>query len=142
MICPGERILGYSGATLDRPALTRLRALVARRAIDAVVIYRMDRLARSLIKSASLLEELRSHGVRLVIVTAPELGDAAGDNLMLNILASFAEFEREMIASRIAESRTRLGGAGTTNRRGCAFRLARPICAPNSWFRCRRRRRS
>lgn len=103
---------GYSGATLDRPALARLRELVARRAVDAVVIYRMDRLARSLIRSASLLEELRHHGVRLVIVTAPELGDAAGDNLMFNILASFAEFEREMIASRIAESRTRLKARG------------------------------
>jgi site-specific DNA recombinase len=103
---------GYSGSTLDRPALTRLRELVARRDVEAVVIYRMDRLARSLINSASLLEELRSHGVRLVIVTAPELGDAAGDNLMLNILASFAEFEREMIASRIAESRTRLKARG------------------------------
>lgn len=58
---------GYSGATLDRPALTRLRELVARRQIGAVVVYRMDRLARSLINSAGLLEELRSHGVRLVI---------------------------------------------------------------------------
>ena len=103
---------GYSGATLDRPALTRLRELVGRRAVNAVVIYRMDRLARSLIKSATLLEELRSHGVRLVVVTAPDLGDAAGDNLMLNILASFAEFEREMIASRIADSRTRLKARG------------------------------
>ena len=103
---------GYSGATLDRPALTRLRELVARRQIGAVVVYRMDRLARSLIKSATLLEEFRAHDVRLVIVTAPELGDAAGDNLMLNILASFAEFEREMIASRIAESRTRLKARG------------------------------
>ena len=103
---------GYSGATLDRPALERLRELVARRQIGAVVVYRMDRLARSLVKSATLLEEFRAHDVRLVIVTAPELGDAAGDNLMLNILASFAEFEREMIASRIAESRTRLKARG------------------------------
>jgi site-specific DNA recombinase len=73
---------------------------------------RLDRLVRSLLKSAVLLEELRQHGVRLVIVTAPELGNAAGDNFMLNILASFAEFEREMIASRIAESRARLKARG------------------------------
>ena len=132
---------GYSGATLDRPALTRLREMVAPRQVDTVVIYRMDRLARSLIKSASLLEELRSHGVRLVIVTAPELGDAAGDNLMLNILASFAEFEREMIASRIAESRTRLKARGQRIA-GLCLSATRPICAPNNWFRCRRRRRS
>ncbi len=103
---------GYSGATLDRPALARLRELVARRQIGIVVVYRMDRLARSLIRSASLLEEFREHDVQLVIVTAPELGDAAGDRLMLNILGSFAEFEREMIASRIAESRARLKARG------------------------------
>jgi hypothetical protein len=59
----------------------------------------LDRLVRSLLKSTVLLEELRQQGVRLVIVTAPELGKAAGDNLMLNILASFAEFEREVVAT-------------------------------------------
>ena len=100
------------GATLDRPALTRLRDLVRKREVDAVVIHRMDRLARSLLGSATLLEELRRHSVRLVIVTAPEPGYGAEDNFMLNILASFAEFERDMIASRIAESRTRLRARG------------------------------
>ena len=103
---------GFLGGTLDRPALTRLRDLVRKREVDAVVIHRMDRLARSLLGSATLLEELRSHSVRLVIVTAPELGHSPGDNFMFNILASFAEFERDMIASRIAESRTRLRARG------------------------------
>ena len=82
----------------------------------------MDRLACSLLSSAALLQELRRQDVRLVIVTAPELGQAPGNNFMFNILASFAEFERDMIALRIAESRTRLRARG--QRRG--------KCRPNS----------
>ena len=70
---------GYAGATLDRPALARLRWLVARRPVDAFVVYRMDRLGRSLKKSADLPEGFRANNVRLVIVIAPEIGDGAGD---------------------------------------------------------------
>lgn len=55
-----------------------------------------------------LLDELRRLEVPLFIVTAPDLGDSAQDSFMLNILASFAEFEREMIASRIADTRALL----------------------------------
>ena len=72
--------------------------------MDRVVVYRQDRISRSLLGCASLLQELRERGVGLAIVTALELGHSPQDNLMLNILASFAEFEREMIASRIAEA--------------------------------------
>jgi site-specific DNA recombinase len=86
-------------ATLERPALTRLREFVKKRGVAVIVVHRLDRLVRSLLKSAVLLEEIRLHGVRLVIVTAPEPGNAAVDNFMLNILASFAKFEREMIAA-------------------------------------------
>lgn len=103
---------GYSGATCDRPALQRLITLIRMHAVDRVVIHRLDRLSRSLLGCASLLKEFRERGIGLVIVTAPELGHAAQDSFMLNILASFAEFEREMIASRIAESRTRLKARG------------------------------
>lgn len=103
---------GYSGATSDRPALRRLLALVRKRQLDKVVLYRLDRLSRSLLGCAGLLQEFRECGVGLVIVTAPELGHTAQDSFMLNILASFAEFEREIIATRIAESRARLKARG------------------------------
>jgi site-specific DNA recombinase len=103
---------GLSGATLDRPALQRLLALVRNDEVDTIVVYRLDRLARSLLACANLLQELREHGVGLAIVTAPELGYAAQDSFMLNLLASFAEFEREMIAARIAESRARRKARG------------------------------
>lgn len=99
---------GYSGATIDRPALNLLLALVRRGQIDRILIHRLDRLSRNVRDCSTLLDELRRLEVALVVVTTPELGDSAQDNFMLNILASFAEFEREMIATRIAESRERL----------------------------------
>jgi hypothetical protein len=67
-----------------------------------------DRLSRSVRHCVTLLDEFRRLEVGLVVVTAPELGHSAQDNFMLNIMASFAEFERELIAARIADSRARL----------------------------------
>jgi site-specific DNA recombinase len=99
---------GYSGASLDRPALNRLLALIRRGKVDQILVHRLDRMSRSVRDCATLLDEFRRLEVGLVIVTAPELGLSAHDNFMLNIMASFAEFEREMIATRIAESRERL----------------------------------
>jgi len=114
---------GYSGATLDR-----LLARVSRGLVDQVIVHRLDRLSRSLRDSAKLLHDFRQVDVALVVVTAPELGYSAQDSFMLNILASFAEFEREMIAARIADTRARLkqrhlrfagGEEADRHRRGC-----------------------
>jgi site-specific DNA recombinase len=99
---------GYSGASLDRPALGGLLALVRRGAVDQILIHRFDRLSRNVRDCVTLLDELRQLDVGLVVVTAPELGHSAQDNFMLNIMASFAEFEREMITTRIADSRAML----------------------------------
>jgi site-specific DNA recombinase len=99
---------GYSGATLDRPALNRLLTLVRRGQIDRILVHRLDRLSRGVRDCVTLLDELGRLEVALVIVTAPDLGDSAQDSFMLNILASFAEFEREIIAARIADSRAQL----------------------------------
>ena len=99
---------GYSGATLERPALDRLLGLVRKGQVDQVIVHRLDRLSRSVRGCAALLNEFRQLEIGLVIVTATELGHSAQDVFVLNILASFAEFEREMIATRIAESRERL----------------------------------
>lgn len=99
---------GYSGASLDRPGLNRLLAVVRRGGVDQILIHRLDRLSRSVRHCVTLLDEFRRLEVGLVVVTAPELGHSAQDNFMLNIMASFAEFERELIAARIADSRARL----------------------------------
>jgi site-specific DNA recombinase len=103
---------GYSGTTLDRPALKRLLEVVRSGGVERVVIHRLDRLSRNLRHFVTLFEELRDRGVKLDIVAAPELGVAALDNLMLSILASFAEFERDMAATRIAEARAHLKSKG------------------------------
>ena len=103
---------GYSGATSDRPALQRLLKLIRSQGVDRVVVHRFDRLSRNLLGFTRLLEEFRECGVSLVITTAPELGNAAQETLMLSILASFSEFERDTIAARMAESRARLKARG------------------------------
>ncbi|MCC6391845.1 MAG: recombinase family protein [Bryobacterales bacterium] len=103
---------GYSGATLARPALDRLLGVVRSGGADRVIVYRLDRLSRSLRHFVQLSEELRHHNVALTIVSAPMLGAAAFDNMMLNVMASFAEFEREMTATRIAEAREYLKSRG------------------------------
>ena len=116
----GERFddEGWSGATLDRPALRRLLAKIKEGQLDRVLVYRLDRLSRNVVDSVVLLKELRERGIDLVIVTSPEIGSAAHDSLVLNLLSVFAEFERDMIGRRIAEARAalkrygkRVGGA-------------------------------
>lgn len=117
--CKGYELLpqrfddeGYSGTTLDRPALHRLLELVRSGGVERIVIHRLDRLSRNLRHFVTLFEELRDCNVMLDIVATPEVGVAAVDNLMLSILASFAEFERDMAASRIAEARAFLKSKG------------------------------
>lgn len=77
-----------------------------------MIIHRLDRLSRSLRDFVFLAQEFRDNNVELNVVAAPTLGVAALDNLMLNVLASFAEFEREMTAARIAEARAYLKSKG------------------------------
>jgi DNA invertase Pin-like site-specific DNA recombinase len=100
--------VGFSGATLDRPGLQRLLAFVRQAGADRILIHRLDRLSRNVRDCVGLFDEFRRLNLNLVIVTAPELGHAAQDHFLLNIMASFAEFEREMIAGRIAEARAAL----------------------------------
>jgi site-specific DNA recombinase len=91
---------GWSGGILDRPALNRLMADIEDGRIDCVVVYKVDRLSRSLLDFARLVEVFDQHQVSLVSVTQPiNTADSTG-RLMLNILLSFAQFEREVIADR------------------------------------------
>jgi DNA invertase Pin-like site-specific DNA recombinase len=115
---------GYSGATLERPALQRLLSLVRSDAVDRVVVHRLDRLSRNLRHYVSLGQELRHHEVALTVVAAPELGAAALDNLLLNMMASFAEFEQDMTAARIAEARAYLKAKGRRIAGGVPFGYA------------------
>ena len=109
---------GYTGANLERPAFRRLMADIAAGKIDVVVVYKVDRLSRSLLDFAQVIRLFEQSNVAFVSVTQSfSTADAIG-RLVLNLLMSFAEFEREMIAERtrdkIAVSRRRgkwTGGA-------------------------------
>jgi len=100
--------VGFSGASTDRPALQRLLTHIENRDVDKVVVYRLDRLTRRLMDCVDILTTFRDAGVELLIVTAPELRRAATDKLLLNVMATFAEFERDMIRSRLADTRAAL----------------------------------
>lgn len=106
----GERFddEGISGRTLDRPALNRLRERVKAGMIDRVYATALDRYSRNVTDTIQLLEELEQAGVEVHIAHQPELCSAPESRLLRHILASFAQFEREIIAARIAETRSYL----------------------------------
>jgi DNA invertase Pin-like site-specific DNA recombinase len=99
---------GYTGANLERPALRKLLADIEAGRIDCVLVYKVDRLSRSLLDFARLMEIFERRKVSLVSVTQPLNTTGSLGRLTLNILLSFAEFERHMIADR---TRDKMGAA-------------------------------
>ena len=91
---------GFSGGSLERPALRRLLADIEGGRIDAVVTYKVDRLSRSLLDFARLMEVFDQQGVRFVAVTQQLDTRSSLGRLSLNVLLSFAQFEKEIIAER------------------------------------------
>jgi site-specific DNA recombinase len=91
---------GFSGATLEKPALAKLLQAVEAREVDCVVVYKVDRLSRSLLDSAHLLSLFERHGVSFVSATQDFNTNTSMGRLTLNILLSFAQFEREIISER------------------------------------------
>jgi site-specific DNA recombinase len=94
---------GLSGASLDRPALQALLAEVGARKVDVVVVYKVDRLTRSLADFAKLIELFEAHAVSFVSVTQSFNTTSSMGRLTLNILLSFAQFEREVIGERVRD---------------------------------------
>ena len=91
---------GFSGASLERPALQRLMAAIDAGNIDCVMVYKVDRLSRSLLDFARLMERFDRRGVSFVSVTQEFNTTTSLGRLTLNILLSFAQFEREIISER------------------------------------------
>src|SRR6516225_6350848 len=91
---------GYTGSNLDRPALQRLLADIEAGQLDCVVTHRVDRLSRSLLDFAKLMEAFEQHRVAFVSVTQHFNSATSMGRLLLNVLFSFAQFERELIAER------------------------------------------
>jgi site-specific DNA recombinase len=109
---------GCSGATLERPALKRLLADIEAGQVDVVVVYKIDRLSRSLIDFARFVEVFDRHDVTFVSVTQSYNSTTSMGRLTLNILLSFAQLEREVlgecIRDKFAASRARgmwMGGS-------------------------------
>lgn len=99
---------GYSGATMERPALEKLIADIKAKKFDCVVVYKVDRLSRSLLDFAKLLQLFEDHNVTFVSVTQHFNTNNSMGRLTLNILLSFAQFEREIISER---TRDKMGAA-------------------------------
>jgi site-specific DNA recombinase len=94
---------GLSGGTMDRPALKRLLANIGEGLIDVIVVYKVDRLTRSLADFAKMVELFDAHAVSFVAVTQQFNTTTSMGRLTLNVLLSFAQFEREVTGERIRD---------------------------------------
>ena len=94
---------GFSGGSTDRPALQQLLADVAARKVHVIVVYKVDRLTRSLADFAKLVELFDANGVSFVSVTQQFNTTTSMGRLTLNVLLSFAQFEREVTSERIRD---------------------------------------
>jgi site-specific DNA recombinase len=103
---------GYSGGTLERPALQRMLADIEAGRIDVVVIYKIDRLSRSLTDFVRLMDVLDKYGASFVSVTQTfDTSDSMG-RLILNILLTFAQFERELMGDRVRDKKAAMKRKG------------------------------
>lgn len=119
---------GISGATLERPGLKRLLRDVDAGLVDVVVVYKIDRLSRALTDFSRLVELFEANNVTFVSITQSFNTTTSMGRLTLNILLSFAQFEREVIGERIrdkfAASRRKACGWAATCRSATGSRIA------------------
>jgi site-specific DNA recombinase len=94
---------GFSGGTMERPAVMRLMADLKQGLVDVVVVYKVDRLTRSLADFAKIVEILDGHGASFVSITQQFNTTSSMGRLTLNVLLSFAQFEREVTGERIRD---------------------------------------
>lgn len=94
---------GYSGGNMERPALKRLMEDIHQHLVDIVVVYKVDRLTRSLADFVKIVEAFDRHGASFVAVTQQFNTTTSMGRLTLNVLLSFAQFEREVTGERIRD---------------------------------------
>ena len=94
---------GYSGGNMERPALTKLLEDIKEGQIDLVIVYKIDRLSRSLIDFLKMIEVFEKYNVNFVSVTQSFNTANSMGRLMLNVLLSFAQYEREITGERISD---------------------------------------
>lgn len=101
-----------SGATLERPAMKALLADIERGRVDVVVVYKLDRLSRSLLDFVRLIDVFQRYGVAFVCITQNfDTADSLG-RLVMNVLLTFAQFEREMTGDRIRDKKRAMVSKG------------------------------
>jgi len=118
---------GFSGGNTDRPALQQLLADVRTGKVDVIVVYKVDRLTRSLADFAKLVELFDAHNVSFVSVTQQFNTTTSMGRLTLNVLLSFAQFEREVTSERI---RDKIAASASASNR--IFRRQAPTTRPSS----------
>ncbi len=132
---------GLSGGTLERPALKRLLADVEAGRVDVILIYKIDRLSRSIHQFYKIWEAMERHGVDLVSATQDLNTSTSQGKLMLNMLLSFGQYERELVGERtrdkIAASRRRGRWTGGTPILGYDIRDGRLVLNEGEAFRVR-----
>ena len=110
---------GYSGATLERPGLERVRDLAAEGQIQAVLVYSPDRLSRKYAYQILLIEELARHGVETLFVNAPQSATAE-DQLVVQFQGMIAEYERAQIMERYRRGKRHRAKSGEVSVMSCA----------------------
>jgi site-specific DNA recombinase len=105
---------GFTGGNLDRPGLQRLPAGIEDGKVDHVVVYKVDQLSRSLLDFTQLMRKFEKHGVDFVSVTQSFDSATSMGRLVLNVLLSFAQFERKIISERTRDK------VAATRRKGTA----------------------
>ncbi len=94
---------GFSGGNMDRPALVRLMADIESGFVDIIVVYKVDRLSRSLADFSKMVETFDQYGASFVSITQQFNTSTSMGRLTLNVLLSFAQFEREVTGERIRD---------------------------------------
>src|SRR5450755_3980615 len=115
---------GYSGGSTERPALKRLLADIQSHLIDVVVVYKVDRLTRALADFAKIVEIFDAAGVSFVSVTQQFNTTTSMGRLTLNVLLSFAQFEREVTGERIRDESVLAALEGLDSHRCVVFARA------------------
>jgi len=111
---------GFSGGNMERPALQHLLADIKEQKGDIVVVYKVDRVTRSLADFAKMVEQFEAHGVSFVAVTQQFNTTTSMGRLTLNVLLSFAQFEREVTGERIRDEIAASKAQGNVDGRDCA----------------------
>ena len=127
---------GFSGGNLERPAMARLLADIEAGRVDCVVVYKVDRLSRSLMDFSRVMQVFDRHHVSFVSVTQQFNTTHSMGRLTLNILLSFAQFEREIISERTRDKIAAARRKGKRSRVGCpcsATTSSPPPPGPGWW---------